>query len=71
MITQKVVEKAESMAGRINTRFSISYDQMAELSRHYIGRFEYGLAAFRLGYMQGMKAAMVEQERKEVTTCKE
>lgn len=64
MILRNVVAKAESMAGKINTRFSISCDQLAELSRHYTGRFEYGLAAFRLGYMQGMKAAKAEQEKR-------
>lgn len=70
MIRNNAVEKSESMAGKINTRFSISYSQMAELSGHYSGRFEYGLSLFRLGYMQGMKAAKAEQREKEMAICR-
>lgn len=71
MILNNAVKKAESMAGKINTRFSISYGQIIELSNHYVGRFEYGLALFRLGYMQGMKTAKVEQKKREAEVCKE
>lgn len=64
MVNRNAVEKAESMAGKINTRYSISFSQLIELSKHYPERFEYGLSLFRLGYMQGMKAAKAEQTRK-------
>lgn len=60
MISKNAVAKAESMAGKINTRFSITYNATIELIKHYPGKFEYGLAMFRLGYMQGMKAAKAE-----------
>lgn len=70
MISNNAVQKAESMAGKIDPRFSISYDQIIELSNHYPGRFEYGYSLFRLGYMQGMKAAKAEQRKKEVAECK-
>lgn len=71
MILRNAVEKAERMAGKIDTRYAISCDQLAELSQHYEGRFTYGCMAFRLGYMQGMKAAKAEQKRKEAATCRE
>lgn len=70
MISNNAVQKAKSMAGKINPRFSISCSQMTELSNHYPERFEYGLSLFRLGYMQGMKAAKAEQRQKEAVGCK-
>ena len=71
MIIKGAVKKAESMKEKIDTRFSIRCDQVAEVIDYYSGRFEMGLAFFRLGYMQGMKAAKVGQKRKEAATCKE
>ena len=69
MIMKNAVQKAEKI--RVPGRFSISCDQLAELSQHYEGRFTYGCMAFRLKYMQGMKAAKAEQKRKEAAACKE
>lgn len=66
MSFSNAIEKAEGMAEKIDKRYSISLTQITELSKYYHGRFEYGLALFRLGYMQGMKAAKAEQKRKAV-----
>lgn len=70
MILNNAVQKAESMAGKINPRFSITFSQIIELSNHYPGRIEYGFSLFRLGYMQGMKAAKKELKQKEAAGCK-
>ena len=67
MISKNAVKKAESMKGKINTRFSISHSQLEAVVNHYPGCFETGLAFFRLGYMQGMKAAKAEQKREAAT----
>lgn len=69
MITCNAVEKAESMEGKIPSRFSLSCKEAFELSRNYKG-VELVAMAFRLGFMQGMKAAKAEQKRKEATACK-
>lgn len=63
MIRKNAIEKAEKI--RIPARFSISYDQATEVARRYESRYECGLMFFRLGYMQGQKAAKAEQRRKE------
>lgn len=70
MTMRNVVEKAESMEGKINARYSISCSQIIEVIHHYPGAYERGFAFFRLGYMQGMKAAKAEQKRKEAATCR-
>lgn len=70
MIIKNAVKKAESMKGKIDTRFSISCDQLAVVVNHYPGRFEMSLACFRLGYMQGMKAAKAEQKKGEAAVCR-
>lgn len=63
MISKNAVEKAESMKGRINRKFSISVSQMKEVIDHYDNGFKSGFAFFRLGYMQGMKAAQAEMRK--------
>lgn len=70
MILRNAVEKAESMEGKIPSRYSLSSTEAFELARNYEG-VELALMAFRLGYMQAMKAAKAEQKRKEAATCKE
>lgn len=70
MIASNVIMKAESMEGKISTRFSLSCTEAFELSRNYTG-VELVVMSFRLGYMQGMKAAKAEQRRKEAAACKE
>lgn len=69
MVMKNAVQKAKEI--RVPNRFSISYDQFVEVINHYEGRYECGLALFRLGYMQGQKAAKAEQSRKEAATCRE
>ncbi len=64
MIRTKAVEKAESMKGKIDPKFSIGCNQFMEVQAHYGNSFETGLAFFRLGYMQGMKAAQAEARKK-------
>lgn len=63
MIKKNAIQKAEEI--RVPARFSISFDQAVELVDHYKSCFECGLMFFRLGYMQGQKAAKAEQRQKE------
>lgn len=69
MIRKNAVQKAKEI--RVPTRFSISCDQIVEVINYYEGRYECGLMFFRLGYIQGQKAAKAEQKRKEAATCRE
>lgn len=65
MIRKNAIQKSESMRSQINPRFDISCNQLIEVINHYTSSYaECGLAFFRLGYMQGQKAAKAEQERK-------
>lgn len=68
MIKKNAVQKAEEI--RVPARFSISYDQAVELINHYESHYECGLMFFRLGYMQGQKAAKAEQCKKEAAECR-
>lgn len=68
MIFKNAIEKAEAIS--VPSRYSICSDQLIEVVNHYESRFECGLMAFRLGYMQGQKAAKAEEKRKEAATCK-
>lgn len=63
MIRKNAIEKAEKF--KVPARFSISGDQAAEVVHRYESRYECGLIFFRLGYMQGQKAAKAEQRQKE------
>lgn len=68
MIKKNAVQKAKEI--RVPARFSISYDQVAEVVNHYGGGFECGLMFFRLGYTQGQKAAKAEQHKREAAECR-
>lgn len=69
MIINNAIKMADST--RVPARYSISCDEAFSLIHHYKSSTEVGLAFFRLGYLQGMKAANAEQRRKEAETCKE
>ncbi|MEQ2680203.1 hypothetical protein AAAU98_26150 [Enterocloster citroniae] len=69
MIINNAIKMADST--RVPARYSISCDETFSLIHHYRSPIEIGLAFFRLGYLQGMKAAKAEQRRKEAATCKE
>lgn len=68
MIKKNAVQKAKEI--RVPARFSISHDQVAEVVNHYESGFECGLMFFRLGYMQGQRAAKAEQCKKEAAVCR-
>lgn len=68
MIKKNAVQKAEGI--RVPARFSISYDQVIEVVNHYKSGSECGFMLFRLGYMQGKKAAKAEQCKKEAAECR-
>lgn len=68
MIRTDAVKKAEEI--RVPSRYSISLDQTKALIENYTGRYELSLASFRLGYLQGRKAAKAEMKRKEAAPCK-
>ncbi len=57
---KNILEKAESMRGKINPRYDISYQQTSELYHGSRNSFEAVSNAFCIGYMQGMKAAKAE-----------
>lgn len=57
---KNVLEKAESMTGKVNPFYNISGIQIAEIysnSRDWFNAINNG---FKIGYMQGMKAAKAE-----------
>ena len=68
MIKKNAVQKAKEI--RVPARFSISYDQVVEVVDHYESGFECGLMLFRLGYMQGQRAAKAEQCKREAVECR-
>ena len=61
MITKNAIKKAEGV--EVPSRFSISVSQITELHHHYSDSLRFGNALFRLGYMQGMKAAQAEMQK--------
>lgn len=69
MILNNAIKMADS--ARVPARYSISCDEAFSLIHHYKSSVEVGLAFFRLGYLQGTKAAKAEQRRKEAAQCKE
>ena len=62
---KNVVMKTKTMAGTINWRYDMTYNNMLEIYSAYGKGFDAMCCAFRFGYMQGMKAAKAEQKRKE------
>ena len=69
MILNNAIKMADS--ARVPARYSISCDETFSLIHHYRSPIEIGLAFFRLGYLQGMRAAKAEQRRREAGICKE
>lgn len=61
---KNVVEKAEKMRGKINPLYDISCYQLIELYDTSRGIYEALSKAFRVGYMQGMKAAKQETKKR-------
>ena len=60
---KNVLEKAENMTGKINTYYDISGLQIAEIyngSRNWYQAISNG---FKIGYLQGMKAAKAEVKK--------
>ena len=70
MARKSVIEKAESMVGKINKRYIPSAGEIAELYDGSDDWFHAVCNGFRYVYMQGMKAAKAEQRRKEAAECR-
>lgn len=64
MAQRSVIEKAESMAGRINKRYALSTNEAFEVYEKTSGPIEAIAVSFRYGYMQGIKAAKAEMRVK-------
>lgn len=64
MAQRSVIEKAESMTGRINKRYALSTNEAFEVHEKTSGPIEAIAVSFRYGYMQGMKAAKAEMRVK-------
>lgn len=60
---KNVVEKAESMLGKIPERYTLSCGQMIELYEKSGDWFHIITNSFRFGYMQGVKATKAEASR--------
>ena len=64
MAKKSVIEKAESMTGRINKRYALSTNEAFEVYEKTSGPIEAIALSFRYGYMQGMKATKAEMKVK-------
>lgn len=60
---KNVLEKAESMSGKINPKYDITDQQADELYHDSRNSYEAVINAFRFGYLQGMKAAKAEMRK--------
>lgn len=62
---KSAIQKAESMIGKVNDRYSIRASEVIELYDFFKDSpIEMISSAFRYGYMQGMKAAKAEIKQK-------
>ena len=64
MAQRSVIEKAESMTGRINKRYALRINEALEVYDKTASPIEAIAVSFRYGYMQGMKAAKTEMKVK-------
>ena len=64
MAQRSVIEKAESMTGRINKRYALSTNEAFEVHEKTSGPIEANMLIVYHGYMQGMKAAKAEMRVK-------
>lgn len=60
---KSVIEKAESMVGKINPYYALKTDEALELCKDSGDEFHMVVNSFRYGYLQGMKAAKAELEK--------
>ena len=60
---KNVVEKAESMIGKIPAGYELNTAQVAELYEKSPDWFHLIGNSFRFGYLQGMRAAKAEAKR--------
>lgn len=61
---KNVVEKAESMMGKIPSGYQMSMSQIIELYNAFSNdQASLIINSFRFGYMQGMKAAKAEMKK--------
>ena len=62
---KNIIEKAESMTGKIPQEYQLSIEQVVELHNAFsYDWFRMITNGFRLGYMQGMKKKKKEIQRK-------
>lgn len=64
-VNKNVVQKSNSMIGQINPRYDMTVNNVKEIHEVYGGSFDTICCSFRLGYLQGMKAAKAEMKRRE------
>ena len=63
MARKSVIEKAESMIGKINPYYTLKSDELMELHNGSKDWFHAIVNSFRYGYMQGVKAAKAEMKK--------
>lgn len=63
MARKSIIEKAESMRGKINKHYLLNASEVAELYKGSDDWFHAICNSFRYGYMQGMKAAKAEMKK--------
>jgi hypothetical protein len=63
MPIKNAVQKANLMIGQINPHYDMTVNNVKEIHEVYGGSFETICCSFRLGYLQGMKAAKAEMKR--------
>lgn len=60
---KSVIEKAESMKGKTDPRYTLKTDEMEELYRDSGDWFYVIVNSFHFGYLQGMRAAKAEMNK--------
>ena len=64
MAIKNVIKKSKSMVGKINPYYDINASNMHEMYEAYSHNpYDLMCCSFRLGYLQGMKAARSEIKR--------
>lgn len=66
MARKSVIERIESVKGKVNERYSLRASEMVELYSQSRDLFHVITNSFEYGYLQGMKATKAELKSDEV-----
>lgn len=60
---KNVLQKCEDVIGKIDARYDVGADEIDEIYKGSSNFYELITNGFRLGYIQGMKAAMSKMKK--------